>query len=163
MSDAEPLWDFAVRVYARAGVENTCLALQDDWHADVPVVFYLLWAGLQGRRLSTEDIEATVARVEAWQTRVVGPIRQLRRALRAAGDMASALVGDMKAVRDDLKQVELDAERRELEFLSSITVGSRGEPGETTTKANLITYLDFLGVPADLREAHLHLVDAATD
>ena len=161
MSDTESLWDFAVRVYARAGVEDACLALQDDWHADVPFVFYVLWAGLQGRRLSTADIEAGVARVRAWQNRVVGPIRQLRRALREEGDVAPALVRDMKAVRDDLKQVELDAERRELEFLSATRVGTPGEPGETTTKANLIVYLDFLGVPGAVREANLHLVDAA--
>lgn len=163
MSDPESLWDFAVRVYARGGVEGACLVLQDDWHADVPFLFYVLWAGVQGRRLSSADIEATVARVGAWQNRVVGPIRQLRRALREQGDVAPALVQDMKAVRDDLKQVELDAERRELEFLSATTVGTLGEPGETTTKANLIVYLDFLGVPAALRDAYLHLVDAALD
>jgi len=161
--EPESLWDFALRVYARDGVEETCIALQDTWRADIPVLLWALWTGAQGHRLSAADIKAAVAGVEVWQTRVVGPTRQVRRALRQPGPLTPALESDLQSVRAEMQKVELNAERRELEYLATAAVGAASEPGTATMSANLVAYLDFLGVPAGGRGAVPVLVDAASD
>ncbi len=44
----DPLWRFALDLYARAGVAPACLTLQDDAGADVTLVLYLLWCAMTG-------------------------------------------------------------------------------------------------------------------
>ena len=42
---AGALWDFAVRLYAEPGVGEACLALQDRFGVDVPLLLWAAWLG----------------------------------------------------------------------------------------------------------------------
>ena len=158
----ESLWDFSVRVYAYPGVEGACVRLQDVWNADVPVLLFALWRGKRGYHLSNTDIQETSNTVTVWQREVIRPIRQLRRRLRDAELLAPKLNVGVQAVRKELQQTELGAERRELEYLETIEVGATREPGAATIRSNLSTYLHFLDVSKTDQTASGLLVDAAS-
>jgi uncharacterized protein (TIGR02444 family) len=161
-ADTEPLWDFSVRVYARPGVEEACIRLQEVWSADTLVLLFALWRGKRGWKLSNTDVQEIVNTVTVWQREVITPIRQLRRRLGDADLLAPELTVGMQAVRKELQQTELGAERRELEYLATIEVGATHEPGAATIRSNLSTYLYFLDVSKTDHMASGLLVDAAS-
>jgi uncharacterized protein (TIGR02444 family) len=161
-ADAESLWDFSVRVYACLGVEEACIRLQEVWNADILVLLFALWRGKRGCELSNTDIQEIVDTVTVWQREVITPIRQLRRRLRDADLLAPELTVGMQAVRNELQQIELGAERRELEYLATIEVGTTHKPGVATIRSNLVTYLRFLDVSKADQTASGLLVDAAS-
>ncbi|NQV80742.1 MAG: TIGR02444 family protein [Alphaproteobacteria bacterium] len=142
----EPLWDFAVRIYAHPGVEAACLELQDKWHADVPVLIYALWAGAQGRHLTHADFEIVVPKVAAWHTNTVAALRSIRRALRHRDAFGPRFENTARRIATHLEELELIAERCELEFLETQECGAPSEYGAPTIAANLVSYLDFLKV-----------------
>lgn len=122
------LWDWAVATYARPGVADACLRLQDEHEQSVPLLLWALWSAEAGR---TPDLLTGAATARAWEEEVVGPLRRLRRALKAL-EPDPAFGQDREAVRDQVKAVELDAERRllaQLERLGPL----RGEPAAAAT------------------------------
>ncbi|HEY9550471.1 MAG TPA: TIGR02444 family protein, partial [Kiloniellaceae bacterium] len=46
-----PFWQFSGAVYARRGVAEACLALQQRHGLDVNLLLFCAWAGSNGRRL----------------------------------------------------------------------------------------------------------------
>ena len=106
------LWPWAVEQYARPGAAEACLKLQDEHGQSIPLLLWVLWSGVQGR---APDVEAGARTARAWEDEAVGPLRRLRRALKALEADA-----DREAVRDQVKAVELDAERRLLNTLERL-------------------------------------------
>ncbi len=147
MTAEESLWNFAVRVYDRPGVEAACLELQDSFGADVPVLIFGLWAGARGWRLSRADYEAAVLAVAPWQQRVVAPLRAVRRALKRLADFPPGVEAATGRIGSQVKALELDAERCELEFLETLGSGAQKKGGVPPVEANLAAYLEILGVP----------------
>ena len=74
-TDAGALWDFAVRLYAEPGVSDACLALQDRFGVDVPL---LLWAAWLGDGADAAALRAGDRAVGPWRARAVRPLRALR-------------------------------------------------------------------------------------
>jgi uncharacterized protein (TIGR02444 family) len=118
------LWDWAVATYARPGVADACLQLQDEHAQSVPLLLWALWSAEAGR---TPDLLTGAATARAWEEEVVGPLRRLRRALKALDPEP-----DREAVRDQVKAVELDAERRLLAQLERLAP-LRGDPAAPAT------------------------------
>jgi uncharacterized protein (TIGR02444 family) len=106
------LWGFACALYAKPGVANACLTLQDAHGADVPLLLAALWHGADGRgTLSAAHTRRWKAIARAWRTQIVGPLRQARRALKPL-----AQTGATKLYAD-VKRAELGAEKLLLEAL----------------------------------------------
>lgn len=108
------LWDWAVRAYARPGVQDICLSLQDD---DGQSVCLLLWAAWRGP-VDDETREAAVETARSWHRTTIDPIRAVRRTLKKP-------VPDMDdqrrlSLRDDIKRLELSAERGLLDELEGL-------------------------------------------
>ncbi len=113
MSDSIDFWDWAVAAYARPGVAELCLDLQDAHGQNVPLLLWAIWAGQDGRRI---DAAQAVATARAWQE-VISPLRDVRRRLKTTvteGDDAQRL-----AVREQVKAVELSAEKALMTLLAS--------------------------------------------
>lgn len=146
--DTETLWAFALRIYARTGVEQTSLRLQDRCGADIPVLLFALWMGSCGRALSRDDLERIVATVQKWQDTVVAPLRQARVALRQLDSLPLRLRPEAETLREDIKAIELLAEKRELEWLESFSTVGVLRDRETAAAHNVLTFLDFLGTDA---------------
>lgn len=112
-------WDWAVVAYGREGVAEACLILQDRYEQNVPVLLWGAWNAVTGRRPDDEALEAACDMARAYDRVVVGPLRAMRRTLKApVPDIEN---DHREALRTQVKAVELDAERRlmlELEALS---------------------------------------------
>jgi len=109
------LWDWAVGAYGREGVQDSCLSLQDD---DGQSVCLLLWAAWRGP-VDAETAEAAADAARSWHLAVIDSLRAVRRTLRKpVSDMADAR---RLALREQVKDVELSAERGLLDELASIS------------------------------------------
>jgi uncharacterized protein (TIGR02444 family) len=146
-----PFWTFSLRLYAKAGVADACLALQDRQGVDVNLLFFILWAGRNGRRLSMADVRALVELTEDWRSAIVVPLRLVRRALRtppAAIDAAAAA-----ALRQDVKKAELEAERLQQAALFAYgpigALGAAEARSELAAAANVATYAVVLATNFD--------------
>ncbi|MDT3721118.1 TIGR02444 family protein [Pseudomonas oryzihabitans] len=111
----EDLWEFALAVYARPGVEGACLRLQEAG-ADVCLVLAALWLDCRACALDAKGLERLRAAANLWQETVVRPLRQLRQAWKAPADEDE----DLAALRERLKTLELAAEREQLARLAHL-------------------------------------------
>ena len=116
MSD---LWTWAVAAYEAPGVAEACLSLQDHNEQNVPLLLWAAWVAVTGRRPDEETIEAACDAARAYDTVIVSQLRAVRRTLKAPiPDVAD---NHREALRQQVKALELDAERRlmlELEDLA---------------------------------------------
>ena len=111
----QDLWNFALELYARAGVEQACLELQEAG-GDVCLLLTGAWLQRRGVRCLDERLQALQALAGPWQREVVTPLRQTRRNWRTAATQDAALT----ALREQIKKVELQAERVLLERLQAL-------------------------------------------
>jgi uncharacterized protein (TIGR02444 family) len=100
-----PLWRYSLRVYRLPGVESACLALQDGCGTDTNVLLYCCWLGEGGRSVDKRSLRATMAALKRWQTEVIQPVRQVRRALKRTAGFPDDTLLDL---RRRLAAIELD-------------------------------------------------------
>jgi uncharacterized protein (TIGR02444 family) len=113
------LWDWTLEAYAQAGVPEECLVLQDQHGQNTSLLLWAVWAETAEPALLARA--ADVAR--RWEALTLAPIRAVRRALKPAFDgVADA---DRAGLREDVKAVELRAERVLMEALEAMT-GKQG-------------------------------------
>ncbi|MDF3195420.1 TIGR02444 family protein [Pseudomonas sp. 1928-m] len=110
------LWRFAEALYQRPGVEAACLLLQAQG-ADVCLLLCAAW--LKTRKITCNDERVTTLKnlAQPWQQQVVVPLRQLRQSWREQAQSDNAL----RQLREQIKQLELKAEREQLERLAACT------------------------------------------
>ena len=140
------LWDFAVAIYRRPGVEGACLALQDDHGQCVPLLLWRLWA--LDRPIDPIGLRRAVELARTWETSVVAPLRSVRRGLR---ESFPAVADDSRlALRERLGADELQAERVLLESLEQLAID--GEAARADAAGALAELVDAWGGEAP---AHL--------
>lgn len=134
-------WPFSLETYGRPGVEEACLALQDDHGLDVNCLLFCCWAGAAGiDRLSKSEVHAVRAVSVDWNETVVQPLRQARRALKDRQGPASD--GPVAALRQAVMDVELEAEWHEQRLLQDLlTKKARSGPSREVAEDNLNAYL----------------------
>jgi len=137
-ADDEALWRFSLAFYARPGVCEALIALQDRAGCDLNLMLFALWLGVsRGGRLSNEAL-ATADRVaRPLRVEVVEPLRALRRKLRPHPD------ADVQRLREGIKAVELAAEKVIQNRLGGIARPVAGDPvgRPAAALANLQLYL----------------------
>lgn len=130
---------FALTVHEADGVPDAAILLQDQCGADVDVLLFAAFVGaVRGRAFSRQDLDAALGRVGPWQSEVVGPLRAVRRRLKEGPPPASGAATN--ALRERIKQIELDAEMIELAQLAELAAelddpGAEGNPAERATAA----------------------------
>jgi uncharacterized protein (TIGR02444 family) len=106
LSDSEGLWRFSLAFYARPGVSEALIALQDRARGDVNLMLFALWLGVSGRsRLTKEELAIADRIARPIGTDIVEPLRALRRKLSSAPDR------DVQRLREGIKALELAAEK----------------------------------------------------
>lgn len=107
-----PIAAHAHAVYARPCAAPVCLAVQDRFGADVPLILALHYAGATGRQLDRHGIAALDDALAGWRAQVVRPLRALRRQLRGPNTPAgSAVDADRaRAIGNQLLSAEIAAE-----------------------------------------------------
>ena len=104
---AEGFWRFSLMVYARPGIADALIRLQDRDGHNVNLILFGLWLGLcEGRRLDAGGLARANAAISGIDRDVVTPLRRLRRALRSDPS------ADVQDLRRRMLALELAAERR---------------------------------------------------
>ena len=155
-------WRFSLAVYAAPGVAEQCLALQDEFGADINLLLFCAWAGTKrAAALDEADIAGAEAVVVHWRNEVVRPLRAVRRALKR-------IESDDFGLRSGVKTVELEAEQVEQAMLYGYARGrwpeGRVAAGADTVAANIRTYMRVVArdrVASDENVLPKKLIDAA--
>src|ERR1700733_5099731 len=84
---AESFWRFSLMVYARAGVAEALISLQDRGGHNVNLILFGLWLAVcDGRRLDAAMLARAKTALAPVERKVVAPLRALRRALKGDSD-----------------------------------------------------------------------------
>ena len=114
------LWDWTLEAYARPGVPEATLMLQDEHGQNTSLLLWAVWAEAADPALLTRAAEAA----HRWEDVALVPLRAVRRALKAP---APPVTDDAReALREDVKSAELRAERVLMETLAELSPGGRG-------------------------------------
>jgi uncharacterized protein (TIGR02444 family) len=108
------LWNFALRLYQRPGVEHACLQLQTAG-ADVCLLLCACWLQRQSQAFSLPRCEQLQRLAQPWLQNVISPLRELRQNWRTAAQQQPELA----VLREQVKVLELQAERQLLSQLQA--------------------------------------------
>jgi len=143
---AEAFWTFSLDLYARPGIADACLRLQDAYALDVNLMLLCCWLGRRGCRLSAAELAAAEARAAPLRTQILTPLRAVRRALKTMPLAGAA------GLYVRVKEVELAAEREEQRLLvapwSRSPVASSGEG--MAEAVNLTLYFTARGLAPEI-------------
>ena len=103
---SDDVWSYALKLYARPGVEPACLALQEGG-ADVCLLLAAAWLGSTGVAFAASRMSALESTARGWREEVVVPLRSLRQRWRESAKQDAELA----PLRERLKQLELEAEK----------------------------------------------------
>ena len=111
-------WDWAVAAYARPGVQQALLDLQDRFGQCTPLLLTAAWAAAAGRAFDAESLEAAADAARAYDGTIIAPLRAIRRTLK--GPVPDLDDHTRLAIREQVKALELDAERRLIGALEAL-------------------------------------------
>jgi uncharacterized protein (TIGR02444 family) len=122
---ADAFWRFSLMTYARPGIAEALIRLQDEHGHNVNLILFGLWLGLcEGVRLDAVALTRARAATAALDDGVIAPLRRLRQALKDDPDP------DMRGLRRRVLALELAAERRVQARLVAFAVPLRASPGD---------------------------------
>lgn len=132
----ERLWRFALALYARPGVADTLIRLQDRAGRDVNLMLFCLWLGaVEGRRLDPAGLAAAEAAIRPFAA-IAAQLRGLRRSLKRTPD------GDLQALHRRILGLEIAAERGVQQCLNAAALrGPATDDPLAAAAANLALYL----------------------
>ena len=133
-------WDFSLQQYARPGVADVCLQLQDQHAVNVNLLLWCVWLERRGLVLNQERLGEAQQRIQAWDEHYVIPLRQLRRRMKTEFGLVDA---GIEQVRHQIKQAELLAEKQVQKQLESVAENWRDTASDAPLSAghNLVFYL----------------------
>ena len=103
-------WAFALEIYARPGVADACLTLQNEAGVDVMLLLVVTFAAVKHRILLTAaEIRELDDACRPWREQIVRPLRTIRSCLKTGP--APAPNSETEELRSRIKAVELAAER----------------------------------------------------
>jgi uncharacterized protein (TIGR02444 family) len=110
-------WAFALAVYARPGVAEACLTLQNEAGVDVMLLLMATFAAVKHRiMLTPSEIKALDELCRPWRDQVVGRLRTIRMALKTGPQPAPS--SETEQFRSQVKALELAAEKLENQLLA---------------------------------------------
>lgn len=140
MSTAADAWTFLLWLHAQPGIAERCLELQNRHGIEVNALLFAAWVGISGQgSLDTMTLWRLRQAGANWRREVVEPLRELRTRLKGQ---------DEELFRDQVKTLELEAERRQIEkWVAGLPeqLGSVGDPLEDALEA----MAGYVGEPWD--------------
>ena len=108
------IWEWVLEAYARPGVPQACLTLQDEHGQNTSYLLWAVHAEVKDAALLGRAAEAA----RAWDRTALTPLREVRRGLKPAlppfDDRAR------EALREEVKGLELASERLLMETLDAM-------------------------------------------
>lgn len=115
--EPDNIWSFATSVYKTEGVAPACIALQNQGHVDIPLLFAVVFACSQNKKISKESVKELHSLVSPWQNSIVKPLRQIRTHLRTGPNPAPNT--QTNELRENVKTIELASEKIQIEMMQS--------------------------------------------
>ena len=110
-------WAFALDIYARPGVADACLKLQNGAGVDVMMFLMVAYAAVRHRIMPTPSaIRELDEACRPWREQIVQPLRAIRSRLKAGP--APAPNSETEQFRSEVKSIELAAERLQNRLLA---------------------------------------------
>jgi len=133
----EAFWRFSLAFYARPGVAEALIALQDRAGCDVNLILFALWRGMaHGHRLDHDELIAAQAAIAPLRRDIIEPLRRLRRGLKADSDP------DIQVLRRRIGALELAAERSaQSRLAATIAPSAAGGDRAAASQVNIALYL----------------------
>jgi uncharacterized protein (TIGR02444 family) len=146
MRDATPLWRFSLAYYAKPGIPEVLIALQDEHGIDVNVLLLVLWLASEERVIDDDEMERIAEHSRGWQEAVVSPLRAVRRALKTNMPLVAAAAAE--PFRNKIKAIELEAEHIQQDALYEIATRlpqTRSVAPDEAGRRNIAAYAAFAG------------------
>ena len=162
-------WAFALDLYARPGVADACLKLQNEAGVDVMMFLMVAYAAVRHRILLTvAEIKELDEACRPWREKVVRPLRTIRSGLKTGP--LPAPNSETEQFRSKIKAVELAAERLQNQLLAEhlpLRPPEQNAVGPEQLRSVLGRVVTLFlekrdDKPADLRSSIDRIVDAAT-
>jgi uncharacterized protein (TIGR02444 family) len=110
-------WAFALQLYARPGIADACLKLQDEAGVDVMMSLMIIFAAARHRVLLTpSEIRELDEACRPWREQIVHPLRAIRTRLKTGPSPAPGSATE--PFRSTIKAAELAAERLQNQLLA---------------------------------------------
>jgi uncharacterized protein (TIGR02444 family) len=132
----EVCWNFVIELYAKQGVSQACLLLQDQSGVDVSFLLTALFYSARRQvDLTADEIEKLDRHISAWRNETVLPLRNRRRRLKEGnpavkGHSAGELYRQIKAAELLAEQLEIGALVQQLEQIPGNPASA--QPNRTT-------------------------------
>jgi len=114
------IWEWVLEAYARPGVPQATLTLQDAHGQNTSFLLWAVWAEVKDPALLARAAEAT----RAWDATALTPLRNVRRALKPP--LPPFADGAREALREEVKTLELATERLLMETLAGLVDAKGG-------------------------------------
>lgn len=147
------VWSDMCAAYGDAALEQACLDVQEKYGADVPLLLVLCIADRVGHGIARENLEALVVESEDWRDIVIRPLRLARQGMKARFTAPAE-----SGLRDDIKRLELEAERLHVQRLAEAF-----PPSAANGESAALTYLAMRGLSATAATEFLKTFNLAYD
>ena len=139
------LWDFALKIHARPGVEAVYLRLQDDHRQCVSFLLWRLWTVVEARPVDARLLGDAALAAKGWEAAATLPLRGVRRRLKT--NVTAIDADGQAALREAIKAAELQSERLLLEALETLTPAPSGA-AQDIDRGLMAATLAWGGTPA---------------
>lgn|GEM_PF-141456 len=112
-------WDFARSAWARAGVSEACLILQDEQGQCPALLLWRLWTLATGRSLDKAEVTLAAGAARGWHDAVILPLREARRAAKVDFGVVEPVA--RVALRERILAAELAAEHSLIDGLQRLS------------------------------------------
>jgi len=110
-------WAFALHLYARPGVSDACLKLQNEAGVDVMMFLMVAFAAVRHRILLTpSEIRKLDEACRPWREQIVRPLRAIRSGLKSGPQPAPN--SETEEFRSKVKAAELASERLQNQLMA---------------------------------------------
>jgi uncharacterized protein (TIGR02444 family) len=110
-------WAFALDIYARPGVADACLKLQNEAGVDVMMFLVIVFAAVRHRILLTpSEIRQLDEACRPWREQIVRPLRAIRSGLKTGP--LPAPNSETEEFRSKVKAIELASERLQNQLIA---------------------------------------------
>ena len=153
MSESEIFWRYSNRVYRCEGVQEACLALQNEHGLDINILLFSCWFGVVHGTFADEVFDQAVSYASDWRQNVVDPLRGARSWLKKELEAGrfNAEAEALAEFREDVKSLELRSEHQQQIRLEALVGSSQAEVPDplSATVNNLRKYLASASLDVD--------------
>ncbi len=106
-----PLWEFALALYSKPLVEETAIALQNEYGVNVNILMWMCWLEKEGYGIDTDTIHGAERVIQSLHKDFVLPLRALRKSpqLQDHSELTSRLKASIQAAELVAEQVVVSA------------------------------------------------------